>query len=76
MSDISASDTDTIVMEEPPAVARPSKLTAPSTSLELTPADSIALMKAHFDAKFNELSSTLSQRPKEKEKEKFKYSIQ
>ena len=71
MSD--TSDTDTIVMEEPPAVAGPSKPADPSTSHELTPAESIALMKAHFDAKFDELSNNFAQNPKEKEKKNFNY---
>ena len=75
MSDISESDTDTVVMEETPAVAGPSKSPAPSTSNELTPAESIALMKAHFDAKFDELTNSFAHsKPKEKEKEKFKFS--
>ena len=72
MSD-SASETDTIVMEEPPAVAEPTNPTDASTSLDLTPAETITLMKAHFDAKFEELNKSIAQKPKEKEKQKFKY---
>ena len=74
--DMNSSDSDATVIEQTATAASTATSTGAATSAcssrdDLTPSESLELMKAYFDSKLGSITASLK-RPKEKEKFKFK----